>query len=90
MQNEQLDNLFRRLQADLNSLDNEVQESTETENHSAKKYRAIYLEVIKQQRQLLNEMNHSADIDEELIRKYLALIDLEEFKIRDKQLQSER
>jgi hypothetical protein len=87
VQNEQLDNLFRRLQADLNSLDKQVQESTETETHSAKKYRAIYLEVIKQQRQLLNEINHSAEIDEELIRKYLALIDLEEFKIREKQFQ---
>jgi len=31
-------------------------------------------------------MNHSADFDEELIRKYLSLIDLEEFKMREKQL----
>jgi CPA1 family monovalent cation:H+ antiporter len=29
-------------------------------------------------------MNHRAEFDEELIRKYLSLIDLEEFKIREK------
>ena len=89
-QNEQLENLFRRFQTDVKSLDNELEESNGSENHSAKKYRSIYLEVLKQQRQVLNEMNHSAEIDEELIRKYLALIDLEEFKIREKQLESER
>jgi len=62
------------------SLDKELEESNETENLSAKKCRSIYLEVIKQQRQLLNEMNRSAEIDKELIRKYFALIDLEEFE----------
>ena len=30
------------------------------------------------------EMNRRAEFDEELIRKYLALIDMEEFKIREK------
>ena len=32
-------------------------------------------------------MNRLAEFDEELIRKYLSLIDLEEFKIREKRLQ---
>ena len=31
-------------------------------------------------------MNRSEEFDEELIRKYLSLIDLEEFKIREKTL----
>jgi monovalent cation/hydrogen antiporter len=35
-------------------------------------------------------MNRFAEFDEELIRKYLSLIDLEEFKIRGKQLQEMR
>lgn len=87
VQNEQLENLFRRLQIDLKSLDGELEEPNGPEDHSAEKYRSIYLELIKRQRQLLAEINHSAEIDEELIRKYLALIDLEEFKIREKQLQ---
>jgi CPA1 family monovalent cation:H+ antiporter len=29
-------------------------------------------------------MNHRAEFDEELIRKYLSLIDLEEMKVREK------
>jgi CPA1 family monovalent cation:H+ antiporter len=32
-------------------------------------------------------MNRLAEFDEDLIRKYLSLIDLEEFKMREKQLQ---
>jgi hypothetical protein len=35
-------------------------------------------------RTLLNKINHKPEFDEELIRKYLVLIDLEEFKIREK------
>jgi hypothetical protein len=41
--------------------------------------------MLEQQRKRLNEMNHLAEFDEELIRKYLSLIDLEESKIREKQ-----
>jgi CPA1 family monovalent cation:H+ antiporter len=29
-------------------------------------------------------MNHHKEFDEELIRKYLALVDIEEFKLREK------
>ncbi len=32
-------------------------------------------------------MNNHAEVDDELIRKYLSLIDLEELKIREKRLQ---
>ena len=43
LQNEHLENLFRSLQLDLNSLDRELEEPNETANHSAKKYRSIYI-----------------------------------------------
>jgi CPA1 family monovalent cation:H+ antiporter len=33
---------------------------------------------------MLEEMNHKDEFDEDLIRKYLALIDLEELKTREK------
>jgi CPA1 family monovalent cation:H+ antiporter len=46
--------------------------------------------MLEQQRQLLSRMNRSAEFDEDLVRKYLSLIDLEEFKIREKQLQEAR
>jgi CPA1 family monovalent cation:H+ antiporter len=84
---EHLDNLFARLQIDLRSLDQELEESNDTKENSSKSYQSIYLELLEQQRLFLNEMNRLAEVDEELIRKYLSLIDLEEFKIREKQLQ---
>ncbi len=42
--------------------------------------------MLERQRTLLNNMNHRAEFDEDLIRKYLSLIDLEEFKFREKLL----
>jgi CPA1 family monovalent cation:H+ antiporter len=68
-------------------LDQELEESNDTKENSSKSYQSIYLELLEQQRLFLTEMNRLAEFDEELIRKYLSLIDLEEFKIREKQLQ---
>jgi CPA1 family monovalent cation:H+ antiporter len=39
--------------------------------------------MLYRQRKKLNEMNRLDEFDEELIRKYLALVDVEEFKIRE-------
>jgi hypothetical protein len=85
-ENEHLENLFRRLQIDLKSLDQEFEESNGTGEDSSKKYRSIYLELLEHQRQVLTEMNRSANVNEELVRKYLSLIDLEEYKIQERQL----
>nr|MBP7240386.1 hypothetical protein [Saprospiraceae bacterium] len=46
----------------------------------------IYLELLDAQRKILIDINHKAEFDEELIRKYLTLVDIEEFKIRERQL----
>jgi Na+/H+ antiporter len=83
--NERLDNLFGRLEIDLRFLDHELTPSNPNGNALAR-YQTVYLELLERQRELLDEMNQSADFDEELIRKYLALIDLEEFKMREKRL----
>jgi CPA1 family monovalent cation:H+ antiporter len=50
-------------------------------------FRRIYLEVLERQREMLTEMNRKDEFDEDLIRKYFTLIDMEEFKIREKSLQ---
>lgn len=50
-------------------------------------YQRITLELLDSQRKLLHKMNRHSEFDEELIRKYLSLIDIEEFKIREKLLQ---
>lgn len=81
--NEHLRNLFAKLQSDLRSLDGEFQEDNE---NSLAEYETVYLELLEQRRRLLNEMNRSNEFDEELIRKYLSLIDIEEFEIREKRV----
>lgn len=78
--NEHLKNLFAKLQSELRSLDDE--------DRSLGKYQTVYLRILERQRKLLEKMNYSAEFDEELIRKYLSLIDLEEFKIREKQVRN--
>ena len=81
--NEHLNNLFVKLQSDLRSLDGEPHD---VNKNSLDKYETVYLKLLERQRGLLDEMNQSAEFDEELIRKYLSLIDIEELKIREKQL----
>ncbi len=56
------------------------------ENNMLARFQYIYLELLERQRELLYDMNHRAEFDEELIRKYLMLIDLEELKVQDKLL----
>jgi len=84
-ENEHLDNLFTRLEMDLRSLDHGLKVD-DPKGNSLARYQTVYLEVLERQRALLDEMNQSADFDEELIRKYLSLIDMEEFKLREEQL----
>jgi CPA1 family monovalent cation:H+ antiporter len=81
--NEHLDNLFSKLEIDLRFFDRELEESNLARQNSLKSYQSIYLEVLERRRELLNKMNRRAEFDEALIRKYLSLIDLEEFKVRE-------
>lgn len=88
LQNERLNNLFAMLESDLRAVDGHVQGPDAGSGNSSVRYQAVYLELLEQQRRLLDEMNHSAEFDEELIRKYLSLIDLEEYKIRENMIVS--
>lgn len=76
-------NLYARLKLDLNFFTQQMDEAEGTGN-KLKDFQMAYLDLLEQQRKLLNEMNRRAKFDEELIRKYLGLIDLEEFKLREK------
>lgn len=84
--NEHVNLLFEKLKIDLNFYNQEFEERTNTRGNSMKSYQDIYLVLLQHQRELLNKMNNSVDCNEELIRKYFSLIDLEEFKIREKLL----
>ncbi|MEH2138952.1 Na+/H+ antiporter [Nostoc sp.] len=81
--NEHLDNLFSKLEIDLKFFERELFESNLALQNSLKAYQSIYLEVLERRRELLNKMNRRAEFDEELIRKYLLLTDVEEFKVRE-------
>jgi len=84
--NEHLNNLYARLKIDMKLLNQELENTDRTNANALRNFQSIYLELLEHQRKLLREMNRRAEFDEELIRKYLSLIDLEEFKIRKKQL----
>jgi Na+/H+ antiporter len=84
--NKHLSNFISRLQIDFDFLhpnDDDNKSSTDT---SVKNFHNIYLEVLEQQRKLLTAMNKQSEFDEDLIRKYLSLIDIEEYKLRQKQI----
>ena len=85
--NKHVNNLHERLKLDLKFFGQAIDEVNHGENSSLKNYQTIYLDLLEQQRNLLNKMNRRSEFDEDLIRKYLSLIDLEEFKIREKQVQ---
>jgi Na+/H+ antiporter len=93
--NKHLDNLLARLDLDLDHFQQELGETKdengsrieESGGSSLKDFQTIYLEMLDRQRKQLNEMNRLEEFDEELIRKYLSLVDVEEYKIREKQFQ---
>ncbi|MBL7741911.1 MAG: Na+/H+ antiporter [Chitinophagaceae bacterium] len=84
--NQHLQNLRSRLKAELDFFKREIEATGNTGDDSLKEFQRIYLELLEEQRRLLNKMNRYAEFNEELIRKYLSLIDIEEFKVREKQL----
>jgi CPA1 family monovalent cation:H+ antiporter len=88
-QNEHLDNLFQRMEISLKFFEQELEESANDRRTSLNDFQGIYLEMLERQRNLLSQMNQKDEFDEDLIRKYLSLIDVEEFKIREKQLPEE-
>lgn len=85
-ENEHLHNLHTRFTIDLEQLSLKLENPYYAKEGAQENYQPVYLEVLDHQRKLLNEMNRRSEFDEDLIRKYLSLIDLEEFKIREKQL----
>ncbi|MBO9682165.1 MAG: Na+/H+ antiporter [Flavisolibacter sp.] len=84
--NERLDNLHSKLQIDLKLLSSEIENADNSEEGPRAEHQRVYLELLDHQRKLLNKMNHHKEFDEEVIRKYLALVDIEEFKLRAKLL----
>jgi CPA1 family monovalent cation:H+ antiporter len=85
--NDHLGNFHSRMKLDVAFFNQGFEEIKNASDSSLSQFQRIYLELLEQQRALLHKMNHKAEFDEDLIRKYLSLIDMEEFKIREKQIQ---
>jgi len=84
---ERIRNLKARLKTELDFFNNEVKAESSSGYGSLNAYKQIYLGLLDEQRNLLNKMNHHGEFDEDLIRKYQSLIDLEEFHLREKVLE---
>jgi Na+/H+ antiporter len=82
--NDHLSNLYARFDLDVKLFEKELENTIINNDHPLKNYQQIYLELLDEQRILLNAMNQRAEFDEDIIRKYLTLIDMEEFKLREK------
>jgi Na+/H+ antiporter len=83
-QNQHLKQLSLRLQTELSFSEQDAEDVKNTNNNAIKTYQNVYLEILEQQRTLLNKMNTASEFDEDLIRKHFLLIDLEELKLRGK------
>jgi CPA1 family monovalent cation:H+ antiporter len=83
-QNEHLKNLYERFTIDLKFFNQQLDGSGKGQENTLKNFQLIYLQMLEQQRAVLLAMNNKAEFNEELIRKYLSLIDMEEYKIREK------
>jgi len=82
--NAYLDNLFTRLEMDTKIFQEDLQMAAGVSREAQSGFQLIYLELLERQRKLLYDLNHRDEFDEDLVRKYLSLIDLEEFKVREK------
>ena len=77
-------NLQQRYQTDVEMLDvpDDVQSLSEIKGGSYKKYLDISTAIFEQQRVVLQQVNKKEEVDEDIIRKYQSIIDIEEEKLR--------
>ena len=84
LKNDYINNLYDRLKLEHKFFNRDHEEVVANDGNPLKTYYEIYLQLLDHQRKLLKEMNQRAEFNEDLIRKYLSLIDIEEFSIREK------
>ena len=87
VQNKHINNLILKLQTDIDFFQSDIDGDRESHGNALGDYQLVYLELLEAQRKMLNAMNQREEFDEDLIRKYLALIDVEEFRMREKHVQ---
>jgi Na+/H+ antiporter len=81
--NQHLKILSAKLRTDLTIFQQDVEAFNSVSKNFLVQYHAIYLAVLDEQRKALHQLNRKEEYDEDLIRKYLSLVDLEETKLRE-------
>ncbi len=81
--NQLLQSLQSRLEAEINILGHNNNPAIDPETSEAfiPHYQQVYIELLNEQRQLLHQLNHKAEVNDSIIRKYLSLLDIEEEKL---------
>jgi monovalent cation/hydrogen antiporter len=82
--NEYTKNMHARLNTELSHFISKYEGTFNPEKDALTEHQLIALEMLEEQRRVLHAVNHKMEFDEEIIRKYLALLDLEETKLREK------
>jgi monovalent cation/hydrogen antiporter len=72
-----------KLKHELKVFGNDLEEFNSTGKKDLMEYYDVYLGVLNEQRKVLNQLIREDGYDEEIIRKYLTLVDLEEMKLMD-------
>lgn len=81
--NEHVKNLSVKLRTDLSVFQQDVEAFNHASKGSLVQYRDVYLALLDEQRKALHELNRKEEYDEEMIRKHLSMVDLEETKLRE-------
>lgn len=81
--NEHVKNLSTKLQTDLDVFRQDFEDFNNSGRSVLVRYQDVYLALLNEQRKTLHELNRRKEFDEDLIRKHLSLVDLEETKLRE-------
>jgi CPA1 family monovalent cation:H+ antiporter len=88
IENKHLKNLVERLRIDVNFLQQHLTHLNETTENNLSRYQDICIELLERQRGILTDINNNSEFDEDLIRKYMGLVDIEEYRMRERKLDS--
>lgn len=84
IQNEHLVNLQSRFKTEMGFFNQHHAEAESNYHDSRNEFHDIYLELLEHQRKLLDHTDDNVEFDDDVLRKYQFLIDMEEYKIREK------
>lgn len=80
--NELLHNMKDRLESELAYVDNRTNRTADESITAKEHYQAVFKAVIDTQRDVLQKLNKKPEFEEDVIKKYVAQLDLEEEKLR--------